>query len=478
MKTYYWHDYETFGIDPQRDRPAQFAGLRTDEDFNIIDDPLVIYCKPSDDYLPNPEACLITGITPQFAKLNGVCEAEFISQIHAQLSQPNTCTLGYNNIRFDDEVTRNCLYRNFHDPYAREWQNGNSRWDLIDVVRAARALRPDGIVWPVDEQGIATNRLDQLTIANNIAHEAAHDALSDVTATIALAKLIKAAQPKLFQYLLDHRLKARVTETLHLGSFTPLVHISGMYATKNNSLAIVVPICQHPVNNNGVIVYDLSADPELLFSLSIEDIKARIFTSKDELPEGIERIPLKTVHINKCPVLAPISVIKTADAERLNIDLNRCMLNAKQISQFIGISRKVAEVFNEKHRDSVEVDPDVAIYAGGFLIDADKQKCTKIRSASIDELSQLELTFNDPRLNEMFFRYKGRNYPEILSTADQERWKQFCKDRLTGTISGGGMHLEDYKARLAELKSVETISVDLMCALNEYAHSLCTTHSI
>ena len=258
MKTYYWHDYETFGIDPQRDRPAQFAGVRTDEDFNIIDDPLVIYCKPSADYLPNPDACLITGITPQLANQNGVCEAEFIAQIHAELAQPNTCTVGYNNIRFDDEVTRNCLYRNFYDPYAREWQNGNSRWDLIDVVRAARALRPNGIEWPVDDAGIATNRLDKLTVANNIAHEAAHDALSDVTATIALAKLIKAAQPKLFQYLLEHRLKSPVNDLLSLGSFTPLVHVSGMYPTKNHALAIVVAICQHPSHNTGGMVYDFS----------------------------------------------------------------------------------------------------------------------------------------------------------------------------------------------------------------------------
>src|SRR5512137_2499177 len=189
IQTFYWHDYETFGTDPQRDRPVQFAGLRTDIDFNVINDPLVIYCKPAADCLPNPDSCLITGITPQLAEQKGVCEAEFIGWIHQQLAQPNTCTLGYNNLRFDDEVTRNCLYRNFYDPYVREWQNGNSRWDMIDVVRAARALRPEGINWPVNEEGNPSFRLDQLTKANNIAHEAAHDALSDVHATIAITRL-------------------------------------------------------------------------------------------------------------------------------------------------------------------------------------------------------------------------------------------------------------------------------------------------
>ncbi|MGH8474260.1 MAG: exonuclease domain-containing protein, partial [Methylococcales bacterium] len=127
--TLYWHDYETFGTDPAWDRPAQFAGLRTGEDLEIIAEPLVLYCKPADDMLPNPEACLITGITPQLASRKGLPEADFIAAIHEQLAQPATCGAGYNSLRFDDEVTRNCLYRNFYDPYAREWQHGNSRWD-------------------------------------------------------------------------------------------------------------------------------------------------------------------------------------------------------------------------------------------------------------------------------------------------------------------------------------------------------------
>ena len=478
MKTYYWHDYETFGIDPQKDRPAQFAGLRTDEDFNVIDDPLVIYCKPSDDYLPNPDACLITGITPQLAKLKGVCEAEFITLIHEQLAQPNTCTLGYNNIRFDDEVTRNCLYRNFYDPYAREWQNGNSRWDLIDVVRAARALRPEGIVWPFDDLGVPTNRLDQLTVANKIEHEAAHDALSDVLATIALAKLIKSAQPKLFQFLLENRTKHQVNDILKLDSHKPLLHISGMYSTKNNSLAIILPICLHPTNSNGVIACDLSVDPEPLLNLSVEEIQARIFTATDELAQGVVRVPLKTIHVNKCPVLAPISVIRPEDAVRLSLDLERCRSHLKLLVDDIHIGKKVAAVFNRPMSHVLSVDPDAGIYSGGFFSEADKQQFTKIRTCKTDELLNLNLSFNDQRMAEMFFRYKGRNYPHTLNCEEQLRWKQFCKDRLTGELSGGGINLDTYKARLIELTSDESISISLINALNDYAEGLCKNHSI
>ena len=472
-QTFYWHDYETFGTDPQRDRPVQFAGIRTDIDFNVVDEPLVIYCKPAPDYLPNPDSCLITGITPQLAELKGVCEAEFIGRIHQQLAQPNTCTLGYNNLRFDDEVTRNCLYRNFYDPYAREWQNSNSRWDIIDVLRAARALRPDGIKWPVNEEGIPSLRLDQLSIANGISHETAHDALSDVYATIGIARLVRQAQPKLFQFLLEHRVKTKVVQLLQLGSFKPVVHISSKYAVANNCLAIVLPICKHPTNTNGVIVYDLSIDPEPMLVLSAEDVQQRIFTATNDLPEGVTRIPLKTVHINKCPVLAPVSVIKPADAERLTIDLALCQVNIDKIKSAAGLAEKLAAIFNHHPYSEQDSDPDLAIYSGGFFSDADKQKIAQIRVTSPEQLAKSKFSFSDNRLSEMLFRYRARNYPETLNADEQFRWKEFCKNRLTGRLAGGSITLDAFHARLHELRLNNGSNENVINALDDYAHALC-----
>jgi exodeoxyribonuclease-1 len=97
---------------------------------------------------------MVTGITPQEAREKGVNEAEFARRIHDLFTVPNTCVVGYNNIRFDDEVTRNIFYRNFYDPYAWSWQNRNSRWDLLDIMRACYALRPEGINWPENDEGL------------------------------------------------------------------------------------------------------------------------------------------------------------------------------------------------------------------------------------------------------------------------------------------------------------------------------------
>jgi exodeoxyribonuclease-1 len=450
--TFFWHDYETFGIDPQRDRACQFAGIRTDLDFNVIGDPLMVYCKPADDYLPHPEACLITGITPQLAAEKGVCEAEFTRIIHDQLAQPGTCALGYNSLRFDDEVTRNLLYRNFYDPYGREWQNNNSRWDIIDVARAARALRPDGIVWPVNADGIASFRLEELTQANGIAHEAAHDALSDVYATIALTRLIRERQPKLYHYLLEHRSKAAVQKLLQLDSFTPLVHISGRFPARKNCLAIVLPLCQHPSKSNEVVVYDLSADPTPLLELTASQIRERVFVANDDLPEGVERIPLKTVHINKCPVLAPLNVITAKDAERLEIDKEQCFANLQHIKASAKLNEKLAEVFTTEYPNSI-ADPDLMIYSGGFFSNRDKAAMMRIRSASPAKLANFKADFDDARLPEMLFRYRARNFPETLSSSEALSWQQFCTERMTGkTDNGALLSLDSFSQKVHDLQ--------------------------
>lgn len=468
--SYFWHDYETFGTDPQRDRASQFAGIRTDLDFNPIGEPLMVYCKLADDYLPHPEACLITGITPQLTLKHGVCEAEFTRLIHEQLAQPGTCGVGYNSIRFDDEVTRNLLYRNFYDPYAREWQNGNSRWDLIDVARAARALRPGGIDWPVNADGVASFRLEELTQANGIAHEAAHDALSDVQATIAIARLIKQRQPKLFDFLFQQRHKAQVQSLLQLGSFTPLVHVSGRYAARNNCLAIVVPLASHPTNANEIVVYDLASDPEPLLELNAEQIRQRLFTATDALPEGTNRIALKTVHINKCPVLAPLSVIKPHDAERLQIDLGLCETHLQRIVSAPPFAGKLGEVFSRSYPDPIN-DPDLMIYSGGFFSNRDKHAMTRIRQCKPTQLAEFDADFDDNRLSEMLFRYRARNYPDTLSAAETEDWQHYCRERMLRPDDSRLLSLPQLQARIAELAQDQGDHQLILNELSEFAAS-------
>lgn len=449
-KTLFWHDYETSGIDSRRDRPLQFAGLRTDLELNVIDDPVNLFCRPADDLLPHPDACMVTGISPQHARDHGVPEAEFSAAILDQLARPGTCGVGYNSLRFDDEFTRNLLYRNFADPYAREWQSGNSRWDLLDALRAAQALRPEGIEWPRDEAGVPSFRLERLTAANGIEHGDAHDALADVRATIDMARLLRAAQPRLYDYLFAQRAKRQVQGLIDLAGNTPLVHVSGRYPAVRNCLAVVAPVAMAPENPNGVLVYDLSVDPSTWRELDADGIAARIFTAMDELPEGVARIPLKMVRVNRCPVLVPLNVLRPVDARRLGIDLDACRRHLDALRASDGLAGRVRDAFARAALPPL-TDPDLMIYAGGFFSDADRARMARLRRARPDELAGMPDEFDDPRVPEMLFRYRARNWPESLDDAERVRWDAFRGDRLLRG-EGGVLTFDAFMARIGELR--------------------------
>lgn len=448
--TLYWYDLETFGLDPLRDRVAQFAGVRTDLSLNILGAPQVFYCKPSADYLPDPYSCLVTGITPQVASRKGLVEAEFIAAIRAEFLVPQTCVVGYNNLRFDDEVIRHTLYRNLFDPYEREWRNGNSRWDIIDMLRLTEALRPEGMNWPATEEGRLSFRLELLTAANGIVHNEAHDALADVFATIELARMIKARQPRLYDYVFEHRGKQPVVELLNLGSFEPLVHVSGRYASERHSLAIILPLTRHPANNNGIIVYDLSIDPAPLIEEDVAAIQRRVFSSASE--GNLPRVPLKTVHLNKCPVLAPLKVLRPADYARLGLDREAVSAHLARIRTTPGMLQKVAAIFESPAR-SEQQDPDVMLYRGGFLDDADRGRLARLHRQAPERWGTARMDFNDPRLPEMVFRFRARNYPETLTPDESDRWEAFRIARLNGDEGDGVRPLTDYRARIEELEA-------------------------
>ncbi|WXL24909.1 exodeoxyribonuclease I [Ectopseudomonas mendocina] len=443
----FWYDYETTGIDPRRDRPLQVAGIRTDEDLNEIGEPLNIYCRLSDDILPHPAACLVTGITPQVLEQKGLAEAEFMTRVHAELAAPGTCGVGYNSLRFDDEVTRYSLYRNFFDPYAREWQGGNSRWDLIDLVRTAYALRPEGINWPQDN-GQVSLKLERLTVANGIEHGQAHDALSDVRATIALARLLKNTQPKLYNYFYQLRSKQRVMDQIRL--LQPFVHISGRFAGARHYLSLALPLAWHPRNRNALIVCDLQSDISPLLEESAETLRTRLYTRRDDLASGQLPVPLKLLHINRCPVVAPMNVLRAQDIERLQLDVALCESRAEQLRERAADWKgKLVEVYAEESFAG-SADPEQQLY-DGFIGDRDRRLCEQVRNCDPQHLAGESWMFDDARLPELLFRYRCRNFPETLSEVEKQQWSQFCRMRLSLPEYGAPNTLEQFLQSANEL---------------------------
>jgi exodeoxyribonuclease I len=453
MQTFFWHDYETFGADPRRDRPVQFAGIRTTLDLQVIGEPVMFFGKPPREMPPHPDACMITGITPQQAEHEGVIEAEFAARVHEQLALPGTCGVGYNSLRFDDEFTRQMLYRNFFEPYGREWENGNSRWDLIDLVRLCQALRPEGIVWPTREDGSPSFKLEHLADANQLKQERAHDALSDVHALIDLARLIRVRQPRLWNWYYSLRRKQKVFEMLDVVNMTPVVHVSSRYPASRHCLTVIAPLAAHPGRSGEVIVYDLASDPTGWLALDEEEIADRMFTARADLPEGVERIPLRTVRANHAPALAPLSVLQGVDMGRLQLDLDACLAHREMLRSIDGLPEKLRRVFQRAAELPPPEDPELALYGGGFLPDADKKLLAQVRATPPAQLGTRAFPFRDPRYPELLFRYRARNWPQTLDADEHVRWESFRRARLTRHTALTGLTLDDYFARLAELRA-------------------------
>ncbi len=447
MNTFLWHDYETFGSNPRLDRPCQFAAVRTDADFNEIGEPLNLYCRPTLDVLPQPDACLVTGITPQYADEQGLDEPDFIARVLEALGAPGTCGVGYNSLRFDDEVTRHTAWRNFHDPYAREWQNGCSRWDLIDTVRLTYALRPEGLRWPARADGQPSFRLEDLASANGLEQARAHDAVSDVRATIALARLIRERQPRLLNYVLEHRDKASAWALLDTAREEPVAHVSARFPARYGCLSLILPIAVHPVNRNAVLCADLRYPPDDLLSLDADDIADRLFTPAADLPDGVERIAVKAVHVNRAPVLAPLATVGPEQAERLSLDLAVCRERAAALRrEQPAVAAKLAQAFAQADFDG-STDPEQNLY-GGFVDREDRRICDRILAMSWAERAEFRPRFSDRRLDALWFRYRGRHLPESLEPAEREEWESWRARRIQ-FAPDGGLTLDEFEAVVA-----------------------------
>jgi exodeoxyribonuclease-1 len=456
MSTLYWYDYETYGVSAVKDRPVQFGGIRTTYDLEIINEPDVLYCKLPIDYLPSVEACMIHGHTPLSVANLAICEAEFAQAIHTLLSHPGNCAVGYNAMRFDHVLTQHLLYRNLRDPYGWHWRNGNSKWDIIDLVRAACALRPEGIEWPLNDDGISSFRLGDLASANRIVLESAHEAVSDVKATIDLARLVKRTQPRLYDYFFSLRDKAKVRDIVCAKSRKPIVHTSSMIRSEYLNTSLVLPLAPHPAIRDATIVYDLRNDPSTCLNLSLEEMRKLLFSRNSDIPKGATRPALKVIHHNRCPFVAMGSLVTTSVAERISINLELAESFADRILQspsFIENAQSCYKDGNSAASERRNSDVDYALYEGGFVSDGDKSLLEEWLEQPVENLSKSIPKFNDYRLPELAFRYVARNYPDLLLERDAAKWQSQCRFKLLEGDEGGLSRYEQFCQALLNLKA-------------------------
>jgi exodeoxyribonuclease I len=440
--TFFWYDLETTGTEPKWDRVMQFAGLRTDLELDSIGDPVCSFVKCPIDVLPNPFASAVTGLTPQRVNREGINEFDAFLRINRLVSQPNTCVVGFNNLRFDDEFLRYGFYRHFIDPYAREWQSGNSRWDIIDLARAAAALRPEGIEWP-RENGLLSFRLEAITAANGIGHSSVHDALSDVHATLEVARLLRHRQRRLFDYYLSLRNRAEVQMLLRPERPEICLHVSRMFPRERSCIAPVMPLARHPQNRNSVIVVDLGRDERQLVEWPAEKLREALFGTEPEQRPG-----LKEVRLNRCPFVAPLRSLRNGDTERLGLDLDVARRRFDNLRATRGLADKIAAVYTAGAYGR-EPDPDAALY-DGFIGDSDRARCAEVLGQLINGRASPDVIFDDARLNELLFRLRARRDVSTLDSLERSRWWQTVRAKLVERV-GGGLTLQKYREMLLEV---------------------------
>jgi exodeoxyribonuclease-1 len=472
--TFLWHDYETFGANVRRDRPAQFAAIRTDAELNEIGDPMMWYCQPAPDFLPEPAACLITGITPQICLERGIPEYQFARNINQAFAQPGTIGVGYNTIRFDDEITRFLMWRNLLDPYAREWQNQCGRWDILDMLRTAYALRPEGIAWPKNDQGKVSFKLEHLCAENGIVHDAAHDALSDVRATIALARLVKQKQPKLFEFCFSLHKKEKVAAEIGFPEQRPFLPITGMLPVENGCMCIAWPLAQHPFNKNEMIVWNLAHDPRQLLALNAENIRLRMFSKAEDLPAGIDRLPIKSIHMNKSPiVIRNVKTLLPEMALQWDISTEIALKNAEYARELPDLKEIWHQVFHRERADGADIDQDLY---NNFVGNGDRCLLQNLTTYSGEKLAKTVTQFQDPRLNELVFRYRARHFLETLTEQELQQWEALRARRF---FEGHAQALtvDNYFAEIDRLSlNANQRDEEILAALYDYAEQIVPAH--
>lgn len=427
--TFFFYDLETSGLSARDDRIMQFAGIRTDMDLTPIGEPYNLLVALNDDTLPSPDALMVTGISPQKTVDEGYTEAQFAKILAEEIFTPDTIAVGFNNVRFDDEFVRHLLWRNFYDPYEWCWKDGRSRWDLLDVVRMTRALRPEGIEWPVDAEGKPTNRLELITKANGITHEAAHDALSDVEALIDVTRLIKTKQPQLYEYLLKMRDKKQVQSLVNLDTKQPFVYASGRYENEWNKITVALPLA--PAPNSNVLVYDLRYDPTPFMTLGEKELADKVFASWEERKqEDFVRLPVKQLQYNRCPAVAPLGVLAQGGGwVKIGIDEATVAKHSKLLLANPEFAERLRSVFERKREYAPSTDPEAQLY-DGFLNDRDRLRVETVRNANERELADYHPEFADERLAPLLLHYKARNYPKTMSESEMQAWEEWRASRL------------------------------------------------
>ena len=430
---FFWYDYETWGKNVRRDRIVQFGGVRTDEGLVELAPPVQLKCKPGLDCPIGPGAVSVHGIMPMQAHNEGLPESEFARLIHAELSKKGTCSVAYNGMSFDHEMTRMLFYRNLRDPYAWAWKHGNTSWDTLELMRAAYLLRPEVLErWPQKSNGKPSFKLESLSEANleSWSPESSHDAVADVAYMLAIARLVRERARNLWEYALGLRIKKKVLGIM--STTEPVLHVVGQIDTSRHCATLLTPLDYR--NGNSAYGFDLSNDPRPLLK-----------PFEQWTPEDRRRAwhSIRSFKCNQSPFLCEWSNVPDLLSPGLTVDdiLAKMQLSETEIQARHEVLQEYAarepqhalhrflenEAAEKKLRFSRPLDPDEAIY-DGFFSGEDELLMYQVLQEG-PNFDWRSIQSNDRRVEPLIFRYIARNFQQVLDEDGKKRWEEYCRER-------------------------------------------------
>lgn len=436
MRTFLFYDLETTDRNGWFGQVMQFAAIRTNENLQELER-INIHVTLNNDCIPAPGAIAVNGIDP--GKPGDMNEYEAVKKIHVLINTPNTISVGYNTLGFDDEFLRFSFYRNLLPPYTHQYANGCGRVDLFAMLPFYYLFRKDCLRWPETEKGISL-KLELLSKENNLSVGTAHDAMVDTQATLALAKILF-QDKKMWNYLAGFFQKKMDTQhtDADMGYF-----VSTKAGAANNFLIPAIRLGKHQTYTNQEMWLQLNKP------LTLDANVATLFTIKKKL--GEPPFFLK-------PEARFTELLSEEMRAIMENNIKYCTENPERFSEIKNYHVQFC------YPEIENCDPDAALYQVGFASSEDERLCKQFHSAALSKKEMICNQFSCGARKQIGLRLLARHFPEYLSDESLEQYHAYLQSLLhteTAPVDFRGQKKLSVEAALLELDTIQTDKTQLM----------------
>ena len=414
-----FYDTETTGTKVYFDQILQFAAILTDNDLNEIER-FEIRSRLLPNVVAGPGAMRLTGVSvDQLHDPALPSHYEMVCRIRRKLLEwQASLFIGHNSLRFDEVLLRSAFYKNLLPPYLTN-SAGNGRIDTLSMLQWAHKYEPDVIEIPTRPDGRPIFKLDQLAPANGYNQAHAHDAMSDVEATIHMAHLMRNNAPDTWSRAMRFSNKSNVLD------FCEGEMVFGLteYYFRDYYSFLLHQVGHNPHDRSEIVAFDLYHDPADFVGLSSEALRRHLNAS----PKLLRR-----VRANALPGLIDADEAHP-HTQVSNLPLEMLEERAEVLEGNETLRGQLLLAYMQakpQYEDSVHVEEN--IYSG-FASTQDNERMDAFHEGEWSERAAIVCEFDDPRFRDLGEQLIYFEAPQVLATERRQWWEERTARRLLGT---------------------------------------------